>query len=226
MSKRYELIVFDWDGTLMDSEARIVTCMQCAAADTGRPVPSQAAARDIIGLGLPEAIRRLFPDTDAPGVDALVDAYRVHWLGNRVGASTMFGGARELVEGLHRSGHLLAVATGKSRRGLDQSLGESGLAGFFHATRCADEAFSKPHPQMLQEILIDLDTHPDAAVVVGDTEYDMQMARNAGVDAVGVSHGVHSTERLVAQGAMECFDDLVQLSGWLYERPGHPEEGA
>ena len=132
----------------------------------------------------------------------------------------------ELVEGLHRSGHLLAVATGKSRRGLDQSLGESGLAAFSMRHDAPTRRFPSLIRRCSQEILIDLDTHPDAAVVVGDTEYDMQMARNAGVDAVGVSHGVHSTERLVAQGAMECFDDLVQLSGWLYERPGHPEEGA
>jgi phosphoglycolate phosphatase len=226
MSKRYELIVFDWDGTLMDSESRIVTCMQRAAVDTGRPAPSRAAARDIIGLGLPEAVRRLFPGTDAAGVDGLVDAYRANWLGNEIEASAMFAGACELIETLYRSGHLLAVATGKSRRGLEKSLDESGLREFFHATRCADEAFSKPHPQMLQEILVDLDMSPDGAVVIGDTEYDMQMARNANVDAVGISHGVHSTERLVAQGAVACFDDLVQLSGWLCQPSGHPEEGA
>jgi phosphoglycolate phosphatase len=215
MSKKYELIVFDWDGTLMDSEVRIVTCMQRAAADAGFSIPSEAAARDIIGLGMTEAVQRLFPDADATGVDALVDAYRGHWLGNRVEPATMFSGARELVSGLHQSGHLLAVATGKSRRGLDKALDESGLGGFFHATRCADETFSKPHPQMLEEILTDLDMSPAAAVVIGDTEYDMQMASSAGVDAVGVSHGVHSTERLLARGALQCFDDLHQLSGWL-----------
>lgn len=215
MSKKYELIVFDWDGTLMDSEVRIVTCMQRAAADAGFAIPSEAAARDIIGLGMTEAVQRLFPDADATGVDALVDAYRGHWLGNRVEPATMFSGARELVSGLHQSGHLLAVATGKSRRGLEKALDESGLGGFFHATRCADETFSKPHPQMLEEILTDLDMSPAAAVVIGDTEYDMQMASSARVDAVGVSHGVHSTERLLAQGALQCFDDLHQLSGWL-----------
>ena len=215
MSKKYELIVFDWDGTLMDSEARIVTCMQRAATDAGFPMPADAAARDIIGLGMQEAVERLFPGADAKGVDALIDAYRGHWLGNRVEAATMFSGARELVSGLRQSGHLLAVATGKSRRGLDQALGETGLGDFFHATRCADETFSKPHPQMLQEILTDLDMSPAAAVVIGDTEYDMQMASSARVDAVGVSHGVHSTERLLAQGALRCFDDLHQLSGWL-----------
>jgi len=215
MSKKYELIVFDWDGTLMDSEARIVTCMQHAAADAGFPIPADAAARDIIGLGMKEAVERLFPDADVKGVNSLIDAYREHWLGNHVEAATMFSGARELVSGLRQSGYLLAVATGKSRRGLDKALVESGLGDLFHATRCADETFSKPHPQMLEEILTDLDMPPAAAVVIGDTEYDMQMASSARVDAVGVSHGVHSTERLLAQGALRCFDDLHQLSGWL-----------
>jgi len=219
MNKKYELIVFDWDGTLMDSEVRIVTCMQRAASDAGFPIPTETAARDIIGLGMKEAVERLFADADEKGVDALIDAYREHWLGNHVEAATMFSGARELLSGLHRSGYLLAVATGKSRRGLDRALDESGLGIYFHATRCADETFSKPHPQMLEEILIDLDTSPGAAVVIGDTEYDMQMASNARVDAVGVSHGVHSTERLLAQGALRCFDDLHQLSGWLEQSP-------
>ena len=217
MSKRYELVVFDWDGTLMNSEARIVSCMQRAAADSGFPVPSPAAARDIIGLGMTEAVARLFPGAALPRVDTLINAYREHWLGNEIEAETMFGGALDVVSGLHRSGYLLAVATGKSRRGLDKAFEESGLGTFFHASRCADETFSKPHPQMLEEILTDLDMAPADALVIGDTEYDMQMAGNAQVDAVGVSHGVHSAERLLAHGALRCFDDLNQFSGWLDE---------
>jgi len=215
MSKKYQLIVFDWDGTLMDSEARIVTCMQQAARDVEMPVPDHAATRDIIGLGLTEAVQRLFPAADAHGIGAVIDAYRRHWLGDEIRPAALFAGARELVEALHRDGHLLAVATGKSRRGLDKVLEESGLGEFFHASRCADETFSKPHPQMLQDILTDLDTRPQAAVVVGDTEYDMQMARNAGVDALGVAHGVHATDRLLAHGAITCFDDLFGLADWL-----------
>jgi len=215
MNKKYQLIVFDWDGTLMDSEARIVTCMQRAARDVDMPVPDHAATRDIIGLGLAEAVQRLFPAADARGLEALIGAYRHHWLGDEIQPAAMFAGAHEMVEELHRAGCLLAVATGKSRRGLDKVLEESGLAGFFHASRCADETFSKPHPQMLQEILTDLDTHPAAAVVVGDTEYDMQMARNAGVDALGVAHGVHASDRLLAYGAITCFDDLFGLAAWL-----------
>lgn len=214
----YELIVFDWDGTLMNSEGRIVACLQRAADDVGLPVPSAAASRDIIGLGLDDAMARLFPGTDATGQAALVDAYRTHWLDNKVEAATMFDGATALVASLRDAGWLLAVATGKSRRGLDRALEESGLTEHFHVTRCADEAHSKPHPQMLLEILTDLDTPPGRAVVVGDTEYDMRMARSAKVDAVGIEHGVHTRERLMSSGALACVSDLYELSNWI----GHP----
>ena len=225
MNKTYELIVFDWDGTLMDSEARIVACMQRAALEVGVREPSHEAARDIIGLGMSEAVRRLFPELGTPEVESLISAYRVHWLGDQIADAVLFSGARELLQGLSDAGHLLAVATGKSRRGLDKALGESGLQGLFHATRCADETHSKPHPRMLEEILADLDTAAANTLVIGDTEYDMQMAGNARVDAVGVSHGVHSAERLLAQGALRCFDDLHKLSEWLHDRPLSRKDG-
>ncbi|MCB1724146.1 MAG: HAD-IIIA family hydrolase [Gammaproteobacteria bacterium] len=215
MTRRYDVIVFDWDGTLMDSEARIVTCMQRAALDAGLAVPDDADARDVIGLGLREAIAKLFALHADADIECVADAYRLHWLGNDVAAAAMFDGATDLLESLHEEGHLLAVATGKSRRGLDKALQDSGLAHFFHVTRCADEAFSKPHPQMLEDILTDLNASPLQAVVVGDTEYDMQMASNAGVAAVGVTHGVHSAERLLASGARKCFADLRDLHRWL-----------
>jgi phosphoglycolate phosphatase len=177
-----------------------------------------AASRDIIGLGLDDAMAQLFPKADRGTQSALVQAYRDHWLDDRVAAAPMFPGAAELIGSLHEAGILLAVATGKSRRGLDRALAESGLSHFFHATRCADEAHSKPHPQMLEDLLTDLDTPPKAALVVGDTEYDMQMARSAGVPAVGIEHGVHSRERLLACGALTSCADLHVLSNWI----GHP----
>ena len=217
MTKRFDLIVFDWDGTLMDSEVRIVTCMQRAADDVGLPVPNRLAASDVIGLGLSEALGRLFPSADEASLEAVVAAYRRHWLGDEIASSALFDGAEALVERLRGSGHLLAIATGKSRRGLDVALQQSGLTDLFHATRCADETFSKPHPQMLQEILTDLDTAPGEAVMVGDTEYDMQMAANAGVAAVGVAHGVHEAQRLLAHGALHCFGDLFELAEWLHD---------
>jgi phosphoglycolate phosphatase len=224
LNRPYELIVFDWDGTLMDSAGRIVTCMQRAAADLAIAVPAPALVREIIGLGLAEAMARLFPDLALADHDRLVEAYRGHWLGSELPASPLFPGAAELVGDLHRRGLRLAVATGKSRRGLDSALAETGMDAWFPITRCADETFSKPHPQMLLEILTDWDTHPSAALVVGDTEYDMQMAASAGVAAVGVAHGVHAAERLLAHGALHCFDDLTQLARWLEGQAGVLED--
>lgn len=218
----YQLLVFDWDGTLMDSEHRIVTCMQAAARDTDQGVPAPHAVREIIGLGMREAVERLFPEFGEEEKTRFIESYRTHWLGNHVPASSLFPGAREVVEWALANDYLLAVATGKSRQGLDKVLEETGLEDCFHMTRCADEAFSKPHPQMLQDILVDLDTPPDQALVIGDSEYDMQMAANARVDAVGVSHGVHDAERLLAGGAARILDDLSELPHWLSAQGNQP----
>lgn len=211
----YQLVVFDWDGTLMDSEARIVSCIQAAARDAGIVAPSHEAARDIIGLGLAEAIARLFPAADEQALGRLVARYRHHWLGEQLAPAPLFDGARDVLRDLEAAGYLLAVATGKSRRGLDRVLDETGLRPHFVATRCADEAYSKPHPQMLLDILERVGMAPQQALVVGDTEYDMQMASSARVHAVGVSHGVHTPERLQRSGAITCFDQLTALPHWL-----------
>ena len=213
--KPYDLIVFDWDGTVMDSEHRIVTCMQRAGADTLSSIPTDAEVREIIGLGMQEAVARLWPEANDDDVQKIIEAYRVHWLGDQIPDSELFEGASETIEALTDRGYLLAVATGKSRRGLDRVLDESGLGRYFHMTRCADEAHSKPHPQMLQDILTDLNTEPNKAIVVGDTEYDIQMAANAKVDAVGVSYGAHDQQRLIACGAKTILHSLTELIDWL-----------
>ncbi len=213
-----ELIVFDWDGTLMDSEGRIVACLRQAALDLGREAPPPERAREVIGLGLHQAVTRLFPDADEKEVQRLADAYRRRFLGDELAPSELFPGARELLEELAEAGYLLAVATGKSRRGLERELARTGLGPLFCATRCADETFSKPHPQMLLEILDHTGQEPEAALVVGDTEFDMQMAANARVPAVGVAHGVHPPGRLRAAGALAVFERLSELPQWL-ERP-------
>ena len=213
--KPYDLIVFDWDGTVMDSEHRIVTCMQRAGADTLSSIPTDAEVREIIGLGMQEALARLWPEANDDDVQKIIEAYRVHWLGNQIPDSELFEGAAETIEALTDRGYLLAVATGKSRRGLDRVLDESGLGRYFHMTRCADEAHSKPHPQMLQDILTDLNTEPNKALVVGDTEYDIQMAANAKVDAVGVSYGAHDQQRLLVCGAKTILHSLTELIDWL-----------
>ncbi len=218
----YELIVFDWDGTLMDSEATIVNCLQLAAKDLGVAEPEARRARDVIGLGLHQAVASLFPEASEAMVDALAQQYRKHFLREDREPSPLFPGAPELLQELASRDYFLAVATGKSRRGLDMELRHTGLGNFFHATRCADEAFSKPHPQILLDVLDRLGVDSQRALVIGDTEYDMQMAANAGSDAIGVSFGVHSPERLREQGALTVVEALQQVPEWL---AGRQEEG-
>lgn len=212
---QYQLVVFDWDGTLMDSEARIVACMQAAARDAGISEPSREAARDIIGLGLGEAIAKLFDGQAEDTLAQVGERYRHHWLGEQLAPAPLFSGAREVLGQLEAAGYLLAVATGKSRRGLNKVLEETELGHHFVTSRCADEAFSKPHPQMLLDILERVGVEPAQTLVVGDTEYDMGMAINAGAHAIGVSHGVHSPERLLHSGAITCLNDLWALPDWL-----------
>ncbi len=218
----YELIVFDWDGTLMDSESTIVNCLQLAAKDLGVTEPEAQRARDVIGLGLHQAVASLFPEASEALVDALAQQYRKHFLREDREPSPLFPGAPELLQELASRDYFLAVATGKSRRGLDMELEHTGLGDFFHATRCADEAFSKPHPQILLDVLDRLGVDSQRALVIGDTEYDMQMAANAGSDAVGVSFGVHSPERLREHGALTVVGALQQVPEWLDGR----QEGA
>lgn len=214
----YDLIVFDWDGTLMDSESRIVACMQAGAADLGWTVPSHEATRDIIGLGLNEAIARLFPQRGAAEVQQLADQYRLHFLADNIPGSQLFAGARELLSRLIDNEYFIAVATGKSRRGLDKEFASTGLGTLFHTSRCADETFSKPNPQMLLEILDQLGVDANRTLMVGDTEYDVQMAVNAGSHALGVSYGVHHGDRLLESGALACLDSLRDIPDWLESR--------
>jgi phosphoglycolate phosphatase len=212
---RYELIVFDWDGTLMDSESRIVRCLQGAAADCGIAVPDDSHARRIIGLGLSEAMMVLFPDESATTHDRLVEAYRVHFLERDQTPSPLFPGVKEGLEALANRGYLMAVATGKSRRGLDRVLDETGTRHHFVATRCADEAFSKPHPKMLLDILDMTGARAEAALMVGDTVYDMALARNARVDALAVCYGVHERDELLAHGPKACVHSFDEVCQWL-----------
>ena len=193
---RYRLVIFDWDGTLMDSAARIVACMQAASQDAGWGHLEAAAVRDIIGLGLPEAIDRLCPGIDAERFELLRNRYAYHF-----------------VEG--NAERRLAVATGKSRRGLDRVFHDNAWGAWFHASRTADETRSKPHPQMLQELLIELDVPVEEAVMVGDSEYDLEMARALGMDRVAVTWGVHAPERLAASRPSYTATAVTELFEWL-----------
>ena len=180
----FKLIVFDWDGTLMDSEARIVDCIHAAFADLGAPPPSARRPGTSSAWGWTRPWPRLWPDSGHAERQALVERYRHHFLVANATPTELFPGVMETLDWLRGRGYLLAVATGKSRRGLDLVLGTTHLGDYFQATRCADETFSKPHPQMLLEIMEELGTRGDETLMVGDTEYDMQMARNAGAYAL------------------------------------------
>jgi len=210
------LIIFDWDGTLMDSETQIVQAMNGAIGDMGLEKRTADQCRNIIGLGLKEAIDILYPGRGAAFRDQFVERYRHHWF-SIAHTSKLFPGASETLHLLKESGFLLAVATGKGRAGLDKVLASTGLEDIFSATRCSDETQSKPHPQMVSEILDELDTEPHQAIMVGDTEYDLLMAINAGINPVAVSYGVHERERLMQHQPLVCLDNISELVDWLAE---------
>jgi phosphoglycolate phosphatase len=214
MTQRFRVLVFDWDGTLMDSEAQIVTCMQLALRDAGQRVLPGEQVRDIIGLGLTQAVARLLPEADAVMHQRVADGYREHFLAGHTTA-TLFAGADATIEHLHGAGYLLAVATGKGRAGLAKVLADTGMEHFFCASRCADETHSKPHPGMLLELMDELAVEPGEMLMIGDTEYDMQMAANAGVAALAVSYGVHAQQRLCTHKPLGCIHDIRMLPEWL-----------
>lgn len=205
------IVIFDWDGTLCDSVDQIVGAMQAAAIELGHASPAAEDVRNIVGLGLPQAVSVLFPDFDKQAGLELAAAYSAHYVNADQGPASLFAGAMATLEGLRGRGFELAVATGKSRRGLNRVLAGLGLEDFFESTRCADETQSKPHPLMLEEIMRERSKHASEVVVVGDTEYDLEMASNAGTASVGVSFGVHDNERLNRHGPLAIVDELSQL---------------
>lgn len=207
----YQLVIFDWDGTVMDSTGRIIACMHKAGADLCLPVLEDDAVREIIGLGLPEALRTLYPGIDDDALARMRERYAVHFVAAEASPSRLYPGARETLAALRRAGLRLAVATGKSRKGLDRVWASSGLGNSFDASRCADETHSKPHPAMVTELLAELDVAPERALVVGDTSFDLQMARDAGVDRVAVSYGAHPVDRLMNFHPLAVIDALPQL---------------
>ena len=213
MTEKIKLIVFDWDGTLMDSEAQIVACLHAAIADLGLEPMEDDTVKNVIGLGLREAIDTLVPGRDQKFHQTFVDYYRKYWFQSE--SSVLFEGVREVLDTFRQQDLLLGVATGKARLGLERVLGETDLASCFHATRCADEAPSKPHPQMLLDIITKLDVLPKETLMVGDTEYDMEMATNAGVAKIAVRTGVHSEERLNRHAPLVCLERLIDMPMWL-----------
>ena len=211
---RYDLVVFDWDGTLMDSTRLIATCLQSACRDVGAPVPSESEALFVIGLNMADTFQRVVPDLDEAGRRTLAERYRHHFLA-REHEAPLYAGVPEMLAELHGRGRRLAVATGKARRGLERALDATGLRPWFEATRCADEGFAKPHPDMLLMLLDVTGVEPRRALMVGDTIHDLELAANAGVDALAVSYGAHPRELLATRPALARCASVAELRTWL-----------
>jgi len=215
---KYKLFVFDWDGTLMDSEAKIISCMHAAIKDMEFESRSDDQIRNIIGLGFKEALTVLYPDKSAL-YETFVEQYRRYFLDENSEPSPLFSHVELLLELLNHHACFLAVATGKGRRGLDKVLYETKLNKYFHVTRCADETFSKPNPQMLHEIMDFVGVEPNETIMIGDTEYDLNMASNAGCESIAIAHGVHDVSRLEDCKPIEVFSDIKELYHWVEQQP-------
>jgi phosphoglycolate phosphatase len=213
-SRRFDLVVFDWDGTVVDSTAMIARCIQKAASDLGLAVPSLERASHVIGLGLQDALARAVPDLALARIDEFSARYRFHYFACEP-EIVLFAGVRELLVELAEGGAQLAVATGKSRRGLDRAFGATGLGMFFSASRCADETHPKPHPAMLLELTDQLDIGVERTVMIGDTTHDLEMARAAGTAAIGVTYGAHPREQLAAIEPLGLAESVEGLREWL-----------
>jgi len=215
-ARQFDLIVFDWDGTLFDSTALIARCIQAACADVGEPVPSVQDASYVIGMGLTEALQHAAPGLPAEKYPELGARYRHHYA-SRQNELSLFDGVLPMLQGLRERQHLLGIATGKTRRGLDDVLHSVQLRGLFDATRTADETRSKPHPQMLQELLAELGVDAHRALMIGDTTHDLQLAANAGVASVGVSYGAHEPATFADLGPRHIAHSVEELTAWLAE---------
>ena len=215
MQADYKLLIFDWDGTLADSVGRIVEAMHVASTRSSLPLCSDEAVKGIIGLGLPEAIRTLYPQIGDVELLAFRQHYADHYIALEAEPSPLFAGVVESLEGFRRDGYHLAVATGKARRGLDRVLKAHGWEDFFDISRAADETASKPHPLMLEEILAHCRVPAEQALMVGDSSFDLLMARNAGMDSVAVSYGAQSVEALRTFEPRWVIDRFCELRDWL-----------
>lgn len=214
--RQFDLIAFDWDGTLFDSTRIIVRCIQAAVVDVGGRMPSDKDAAYVIGLGLMQALAHAAPDVPKDRYPQLSARYRHHYIARQNDLS-LFEGVLPLLEELRARHHWLAVATGKSRRGLDDVLRMVQLKGMFDGSRTADETASKPHPQMLQELMREFGTDPDRTLMIGDTTHDLQMAVNAGCPCVGVSYGAHESAEFEALGPRFVARSVPELHAWLLE---------
>lgn len=211
----FKLLAFDWDGTLIDSAGRIVSCMQQAAIDLHHSPLTDEAVRNVIGLGLPEALEILIPNIDPQGIQQMRERYGHHFFSDVAPPSELFLGVEHTLSELKAAGYILTVATGKSRKGLDRSFIETGLGKYFSHSRCADETRSKPHPQMLHELMDVTGISAEHTLMIGDTEYDLEMASKAQIKSCGVSYGVHESGRLLKHQPIAIIDKITDLTQHL-----------
>ncbi|MEN9539789.1 MAG: hypothetical protein RLZZ126_2024 [Pseudomonadota bacterium] len=214
MPRHFDLIAFDWDGTLFDSTAIITRCIQQAVADVGGRMPTDEQASYVIGMALTPALQHAAPDLPPDKYKELAARYRHHYMA-QVDAISLFEGVVPLLEELQSRNHLLAVATGKSRSGLDEVLAKSQLGKHFHATRTADQTRGKPDPLMLHELMEELGVPPERTLMIGDTTHDLQMALNAGCASVGVSYGAHAHENFEPLAPRHVAHTVAELRDWL-----------
>lgn len=212
--RRFDLIAFDWDGTLFDSTALIARCIQAACQDVGAPVPSQRDASFVIGLGLVDALQRAAPSLPRERYRELADRYRHHYFAKQHEV-VLFDGTVPMLQALKERQHWIAVATGKSRRGLDEALASVQLRSMFDATRTADETATKPDPRMLKELMAEFGVAPERTLMIGDTTHDLQLARNAGAASVAVSYGAHAPAEFDQFEPLCIAHSVSELDQWL-----------
>lgn len=211
----FRLLVFDWDGTLMDSIGSIVACTQATIVELGLATVPAARIRSSVGLGGRATVELLRPGSDEATARRIMETFRRHWFATYRDRPVLFPSAAPALSTLAAAGYLLAVATGKSRRGLDHDLAATGIGHLFHASRTADESRAKPHPQMLLDLLDELGARPAETLMVGDSRWDLEMAAGAGTPAVAVTTGAHRHEELEGSAPLAILDDLGELPEWL-----------
>jgi phosphoglycolate phosphatase len=211
VKNRFDLVVFDWDGTLFDSIGWILECLNHASDQVGLQRPAEDAARSVIGLSLQQAMKNLHPEITSEEARQLVEHYRAHYNTEGIQSLGLFKGVEEMLQVLRAEGFKLAVATGKARSGLNRALLDTGMTDFFDATRCADETHSKPHPRMMEELMQELGVEPDRTLLIGDSHHDMQLAQNAGVSAIAVGCGANRLDDLRRYEPLACFQHTSEL---------------
>ncbi len=214
MPPRYQMLVFDWDGTLIDSPSTIVHCIQSACRDLGLDVPDHATSSHVIGLGLNDALSHVAPGLAHGDYQQIAERYRYHFV-SRDASIPLFQGTLAMLDALSQRGHVLTIATGKSRAGLERSLDATGTRHRFADWRCADQCAPKPAPDMLHELMDIFGVTAAATLMIGDTTHDLQMAANAGVPAVAVSHGAHPAKSLAMMNPLACVAGTAELTQWL-----------